>query len=78
MASLLETFEKDCAQCGDRCFHLLAAERKVERTQWLAEAGVDVMGRACAVDAQDGRRIGVAGGHGRFLTLANLKALARA
>lgn len=39
---VLLPFAKDCAQCGDRCFHLLAAERKAERTQWLAEAGVDV------------------------------------
>ena len=39
---VLLPFAKACAECGDRCFHFLARERKAERAQKLAEAGVDL------------------------------------
>lgn len=39
---VLLPFTTACDRCGDRCFHFLAPERKAERAQKLADAGVDL------------------------------------
>lgn len=39
---VLVPFAKECASCGDRCFHFVDPDRTVDRMKVLGEAGVSV------------------------------------